>query len=87
MLLFHIWPTPKGIMLVTFKVFSIEVESSTHGASRIKRRALLSPDALKCHKLVAGDWVVIENTSGDSAKLAVRVWPQADIEDDSELTI
>ncbi|WRT68478.1 uncharacterized protein IL334_005454 [Kwoniella shivajii] len=57
-----------------------EAGPSVSGGTRDIRRAYLSPDLLRTHKLVAGDWVLLKS---DSGIIAVQSWPRVGLDDDA----
>ncbi|WVQ80069.1 hypothetical protein IAT38_002170 [Cryptococcus sp. DSM 104549] len=64
---------------------SLEAGPSTPRTSIVRetRRAYLSPDLIRTHKLVAGDWVLLK--AGIST-VVVQCWPRVGLEDD-EVTL
>ena len=73
------------------KVVPLEIESSSN---RHNRRAYLSPDVLRIHHLIAGEWVVLSSDRRDTRSdfvndfvndfVIAQLWPRAGIEDNGE---
>lgn len=58
-------------------------EAST--STRHLRRAYLSPDVLRAHKLTAGDWARLRPAEGaEAGEVVVQLWPRSGVEDDGE---
>ena len=65
-----------------FKVLELAPDDGT-SSGRHQRRAYLSPEALRTHKLVAGDWALVQ--AQEPYHGAVQLWPRVGLEDDSGL--
>ncbi|WVR09537.1 hypothetical protein IAU60_006606 [Kwoniella sp. DSM 27419] len=66
--------------LTRLRVASAQADSSETKSVRQLRRAYFSPDLIRTHKIVAGDWVVLQ---GQAAVVAVQAWPRVGLEDDA----
>lgn len=70
------------LTLRTTTISAGEASSTT----RQNRRAYVSPDLLRTHKLPAGEWVSVTNSesSATSGSVVVQLWPRSGLEDDGE---
>ncbi|WWC63375.1 uncharacterized protein I303_105975 [Kwoniella dejecticola CBS 10117] len=65
--------------IVSLRAIPDDTGPSASRGTREIRRAHLSPDVLRTHKLVAGDWVLVKSETGS---LVVQTWPRVGLEDD-----
>jgi AAA family ATPase len=65
-------------MSITLQVVAASQDIATASTRNI-RRAYISPDTLRTHKLIAGEWVRLSSNSEGNA--VVQLWPQAGITD------
>ncbi|WWC71496.1 uncharacterized protein I206_105454 [Kwoniella pini CBS 10737] len=67
-------------VIASLRAIPDEAGPSVSRGTREIRRAYLSPDVLRTHKLVAGDWVLLKSANGFAV---VQPWPRVGIEDDA----
>lgn len=70
-------------MSITLQIVAASQESGAASTRNI-RRAYISPDTLRTHKLIAGEWVKLSSSEGNAV---VQLWPQAGIADNGGSTI
>lgn len=69
-------------LITTLSVHPAEAASTSF--ARLHRRAYVSPDLLRAHKLAAGDWVSLRPFTDAEEAIVTQLWPRAGVEDDGE---
>ncbi|RXK42435.1 AAA family ATPase [Tremella mesenterica] len=63
--------------------FTLLQNSGVSGSSqRDVRRLYISPETLRAHKLVAGDWVFLRSSDTEIGR-AAQLWPRLDVQEDA----
>lgn len=83
---------PKFVEMLQLRPSSADTaEAST--STRQLRRAYVSPDVLRAHKLIAGDWARLSSLAGHvvpgtgGAEVVVQLWPRSGLDDDSQFLV